>query len=255
MNIFGKYADLYDSLYQDKDYIGECDAVAEIFKKYSKNKISSILDLGCGTGNHAFILQERGYKILGIDRSKVMLANAEKKLTNLLDKKNIRLAKGDIRSWRSKEKFDSVIMMFAVLGYQLENKDVLQAFSTVRAHLNPGGIFIFDVWYGPAVLTQKPSKRTKSVVTTKGKIIRNAYSEIDTVRQICTVHYLTSYIQNTKQIQKIKEDHQMRFFFPKELEFYLQAAGLKLLKLGAFPQWRKPPNEKTWNIFGIAKAV
>ncbi len=255
MSVFGKYANFYDSIYQDKNYKGECDAIQEIFKKYNKKRISSILDLGCGTGNHAFILHERGYNVLGVDRSKVMLANAESKLSKLPNKKNIRFETGDIRNWKTDEKFDAVVMMFAVLGYQLENKDILQALKTVKAHLKRGGLFIFDVWYGPAVLYQKPSERTKTVDTTKGKIIRYAYSEIDTVRQICTVHYLTTYIQNTKQIQKIKEDHQMRFFFPKELEFYLQSTRLKLLKLGAFPQWRKTPNEKTWNIFGIAKAV
>lgn len=255
MNIFGKYADFYDLLYQDKDYKGECDAIEEIFTKYSKKKIVSILDLGCGTGNHAFIFHEKGYRILGVDRSDVMLTNAKNKLLKLKDQKNIRFEIGDIRNWKTDEKFDAVVMLFAVLGYQLENKDVFEAFTTVKKHLKSSGLFIFDVWYGPSVLIQKPSKRTKTVVTTKGKIIRYAYSDIDTVRQICTVHYLTSYIQNKKQIQKIKEDHQMRFFFPKEIEFYLQSTGLKLLKLGAFPQWRKTPNEKTWNIFGIAKAV
>lgn len=255
MNIFGKYADFYDLLYQDKDYKGECDVIEEIFAKYSKKKIVSILDLGCGTGNHAFIFHEKGYRILGVDRSEVMLTNAKNKLLKLTDNKNIRFERGDIRNWKTDEKFDAVLMLFAVLGYQLENKDVFKAFTTVKKHLKSNGLFIFDVWYGPSVLIQKPSKRTKTVVTTKGKIIRKAYSGIDTIRQICTVHYLTSYIQNKKLIQKIKEDHQMRFFFPKELEFYLQSAGLKLLKLGAFPQWRKIPNEKTWNIFGIAKAV
>ena len=41
------------------------------------------------------------------------------------------------------------------------NDDVLAAFLTARHHLNPGGIFLFDVWYGPAVLTDRPSVRIK----------------------------------------------------------------------------------------------
>lgn len=255
MSVFGKYADFYDSLYQDKDYIGECDAIEEIFEKYSKKRISSILDLGCGTGNHAFILHIRGYKVIGVDRSGVMLANAERKLSKLVNKKNIKFEKGDLRSWKSSEKFDAVIMMFAVLGYQLENKDVLQALSTVREHLKSGGLFIFDVWYGPAVLIQKPSKRNKTINTSDGKILRTASADIDTTRQICTVHYTTSHIKNKHKSLNIKEDHQMRYFFPQELALFLKTSGLGLIRLGSFPQWRNIPNVNTWNIFGIAKVI
>lgn len=255
MTMFGKYADFYDALYQDKDYKGECDAIEEIFKKYAKLRVSSILDLGCGTGNHAFMLHQRGYRVVGVDRSEVMLANAIKKLSKLASKKNIRFEKADLRRWNTNEKFDAVVMMFAVLGYQLTDEDVLQAFSTVKKHLKSGGLFIFDIWYGPAVLTQKPSKRTKTVNTPNGKIIRTASSEIDTSRHICTVHYTTSHMGNKHQNQKIKEDHQMRYFFPKELELFLKASGLELIRLGAFPNWREEPNEATWNIFCIAKSV
>lgn len=253
MSVFGKYADFYDLLYKDKDYQSECDVVEEIFKKYGKKIISSILDLGCGTGSHAFIFHNKGYKIVGVDRSKIMLANAAKKLAKLSSKKNIRFERGDLRDWKTNETFDAVIMMFAVLGYQLESKDVIQALSTVKKHLKKNGLFIFDVWYGPAVCTQKPSKRVKTVDTPNGKIIRIASSEIDTSKQVCTVHYTTSYIRNEHQIQKIKEDHQMRYFFPQELELFLKKSGLELIRLGAFPNWKREVSEKTWNIFGIAK--
>lgn len=255
MSVFGKYADYYDYLYQDKDYLGECDAIVEILRKYSKYKVFSILDLGCGTGNHAFILHQKGYKVVGVDRSEVMLNNAKKKLSNVTSKKNIRFEKGDIRKWKTAEKFDAVIMMFAVLGYQLENNDVLKSLSTVRKYLKSNGLFIFDVWYAPAVLTQKPSKRIKTVDTPTGKILREASSEIDSARQICTVHYTTSYFKNNRLIQKIKENHQMRYFSLQELKLFLQISNLELIKLGAFPKWEKDPDETIWNIFGIAKAV
>ena len=52
-------------------------------------------------------------------------------------------------------------MMFAVLGYQHTNADVLDALATARAHLDVGGLFAFDVWYGPAVLSERPSERVK----------------------------------------------------------------------------------------------
>jgi hypothetical protein len=51
----------------------------------------------------------------------------------------------DIRTADIERTFDAVLMMFAVLGYQLANADVLSALSTARRHLPSGRIFIFDV--------------------------------------------------------------------------------------------------------------
>jgi ubiquinone/menaquinone biosynthesis C-methylase UbiE len=52
------YSDAYDLIYRDKDYNAECDLIERIFQTYS-NSTRSVLDLGCGTGNHAFPLAQR----------------------------------------------------------------------------------------------------------------------------------------------------------------------------------------------------
>ena len=65
----------------------------------------------------------------------------------------------DIRELRLETTFDAVLMMFAVLGYQHTNAEVLGALATARAHLEVGGLLAFDVWYGPAVLRERPGHR------------------------------------------------------------------------------------------------
>ena len=42
--------EIYDLIYKDKDYEGECDFVEEIFEKYSSTAVRTVLDGGCGTG-------------------------------------------------------------------------------------------------------------------------------------------------------------------------------------------------------------
>ena len=68
--------------------------------------------------------------------------------------------------------------MFAVLGYQTTDEDVAEALDTVRSHLAPGGPFVFDVWYGPAVEATGPTARVKVVATTDGELERQASAEL-----------------------------------------------------------------------------
>lgn len=66
MSVFQSYADYYDVLYSDKDYGAECDFLESIFGRYCNRPVRTILDLGCGTGGHTFVLAERGYQISGL---------------------------------------------------------------------------------------------------------------------------------------------------------------------------------------------
>jgi len=82
--VFGQvYADQYDLLYSDKNYEAECDLIEEVFRRYAKSSVETILDLGCGTGGHAFPLARRGYRVTGVDRSAEMLAHAREKTSVL----------------------------------------------------------------------------------------------------------------------------------------------------------------------------
>lgn len=247
------YADQYDLLYGDKNYEAECDLLEQAFKKYGC-KIKSILDIGCGTGNHSIPLTKRGYDVTGIDLSENMLVYAREKAKVLTISSSVNFLQGDARTVDVGKKFDAVLMMFAVLGYQSTNEDVLAALNTVRKHLNPGGLFIFDVWYGPAVLSVRPSERVKVIPTTDGKVIRVASGSLDTPRHISEVKYHLWRIAGDKVVSETEESHQMRFFFPQELALFLSTSGLALQKITAFPSLDQPANETNWNIMGAAYA-
>src|SRR5215216_5892037 len=92
------YAQAYDLLYHDKDYSAECDFIENIFHRYGDRPIARVLDLGCGTGNHAFPLASRGYEVVGIERSESMLALAYNKLAHAPTKPKLSYRAGDIRS-------------------------------------------------------------------------------------------------------------------------------------------------------------
>ncbi len=248
------YADAYDLFYCDKDYDAECDLLERLFQTHGDSSIRRILDLGCGTGNHAISLAQRGYEVVGVDRSESMLALAQGKVVGL-SRGSVAFHQGDIRSVNLGQDFDAALMMSAVLGYQLENEDVLSALKTARRHLRAGGLLVFDVWYGPAVLHQRPSQHIRVIPIKDGKILRVASGELDVRRHICTVDYHIWKLEGERLAAETEETHSMRYFFSQELDLFLAESGFTLTRLAAFPDFDQDVDEMTWNVLGVAYAV
>ena len=253
-SVFGSaYSGAYDLLYTDKDYAGECNVIEEILRRHSEFPVSNLLDLGCGTGNHVFEMASRGYAIHGVDRSEGMLDVARQRLLQSGNGK-VRFHLGDIRDVNLGQEFDAALIMFAVLGYQVENSDILATLRTVRKHLKRGALLIFDVWYGPAVLHERPSDRVKVIPTPEGKILRVASGTLDVARQVCDVRFQLWRFAEGRVASEIQETHRMRYFFPLELNLFLDCSGFNLVRLGAFPDFDKDPNETTWSVLAVARA-
>lgn len=252
--VFGEgYAAAYDEIYREKDYESECDTVEDLWRRHGGGDVQSVLDLGCGTGNHLLPLARRGYSVAGVDVSRDMLANAQAKART--DDLDVNLVEGDVRSIELGRTFDAVIMMFAVLGYQTTNDDVSRALGTVRRHLGHDGLFAFDCWYGPAVLSQRPSDRVREWTRGNVQLLRAASGEIDSRRHLCRVRYRLWRIDRGGGCESTCEEHVMRYFFPLELELFLSNSGMQLLGLSAFSELGRDPDEATWNVMGLAKAI
>lgn len=251
MKPFQNYANYYDILYQEKDYQKECDFLEEIFKKYSDIPVKTILNLGCGTGSHDLILAEGGYQITGVDLSSKMLEIARKKAEE--QNKKIDFIEADIRNFELERKFDTVISMFAVISYLTENKDIISAFKKAAKHLNKNGIFTFDCWFGPTVLSQKPEKREKIIEQGKERIKRIAVPNLDILNQTVDVNYQLFRGRGEKVLENIQETHKIRFFFPQEIKNFLEQADLQLIRICPFMELDKTPTEKDWNITVIAR--
>jgi len=247
MDIFQNYAAFYDTMYTEKDYGAECDFIESLWGKYGRNKVKTVLDLGCGTGGHALILAQRGYQVVGIDRSINMINQA----CNKMNARNlpIRFERKDIRNFELNSTFDSAIAMFAVMSYAGTNEDVLNTLRCTLKHVTSGGLFIFDVWFGPAVISKRPSDRLKIVDQGGNKIYRFAQPKLDLLNQTVNVDYtFLKLSEDHKVIETFKETHKLRFFFPQELSLLLKASGFKLQSLMPFLKPNSPINEEEWNL-------
>lgn len=249
MAVFQHYARYYDLLYKDKDYPAEVNYIQDKIRQYAPHS-RTILELGCGTGRHGCLLAERGYQVHGVDMSESMIALAKDRQTRLPDEISQRthFQQGDIRCIELHRQFDVVLSLFHVFSYLATNDDLKQGFQTVYKHLRPGGLFLFDFWYGPAVLNQQPEYREKELEDAVIKVKRIARPEITINENRVDVNYdLTIMDKNTKNVDKIQEQHRMRYLFLPEIRQWLAEAQLQFIFA---EEWmtRRRPGEDTWGV-------
>lgn len=252
--VFGRYAGFYDALYADKDYEAECDFIDAVLGEHGLGTGATVLDLGSGTGGHDILLARRGFEVTGVDRSAEMVARARNKARD--SGVAVDSVVGDVRDIELGRTFDAVVSMFAVVCYQLTNDDLSRMFANVRRHLEAGGLFIFDGWFGPAVLTERPEMRTKVITDSSGDVItRVARPTLDVVAQTVEVAYVVTRESGGKVVEQVSEAHKMRFLFAQEIALHLQLAGLELVAFGPFMDLSRHITVADWNFSAIAKAV
>ena len=254
LKVFGSYSHYYDLLYQEKDYQRESKFVNSIIKQY-KPEAKTIVDLGCGTGRHDICLSV-DYLVTGVDQSEQMLAHARKACESkeFKEKSNpIAYHQGDIRKLELNAEFDCAISLFHVMSYQIQNNDILEILQTVKKHLHPGGLFIFDFWYGPAVLTEKPSIRIKRMEDADFRVIRLAEPVMHPDENIVDVNYTAVVInKQTNTIREIRETHRMRYFFIPEIRNFLLPSGFEICEIGEWMSKSKP-GFQSWNVYVTAR--
>jgi SAM-dependent methyltransferase len=246
---FQKYSAYYDLLYRDKDYAGEVKYIVGTIRSIVPDA-SRILELGSGTGRHGRLLAALGFDVHGIERSAEMVAMARAVPTprGTATGWSFTCEVGDVRSANLGRTFDAVIALFHVISYQTTNEDLRAAFSVAARHLAPGGVFLFDVWHGPAVLTERPTQRIRNVANERFEVTRTARPELDTTRKTVKVTYeIQCKDQQSGEATRFSEEHLMRYLFPAEIELLAQACGMRLVLTEEFMTGR-PPSTSTWGV-------
>jgi SAM-dependent methyltransferase len=140
-NLFDRIAEYYDILHEDVDYAAECTLLEKVVAGVLRRQPATLLDLGCGTGSHAVILADRGYRVTGIDASAAMLRVARAKVRG---RRNPSFVRADMRRFDLGRTFDAIVCMDGAYTHLLTERDLLAHLRTVRRHLSPGGVYVFE---------------------------------------------------------------------------------------------------------------
>ncbi len=245
--IFGSsYSKYYNLFYTDKDYHSEVKYVAGLLKQYAPDA-TTLLDVGCGTGKHASLLSRQGYTADGMDLSNEMLKEAKANFTQM------NFYQGDARNFDLGKKYDVITSLFHVTSYLTSNDDMKNYLISIKKHLVDNGLFVFDFWYGPAVLAENPVVRVKRLEDEKIRVTRIAEPEMHFNENIIDVNYeILIEDKISVGIEKVKEQHNIRYFFMPEINLFFETCGFEML--GSF-EWmgQQQPNPKNWYTCVVAR--
>ena len=256
MDNFGDaYSQAYDLIYGDKDYASEVSYLETLIDRHlpaaDSGRRRSILDLGCGTGRHAEALARSGHRVVGVDRSEAMIQRARLRCGSLDES---RFLVGDITTLDLDARFDVGLALFHVICYQVENPALASAFRQVSRHLVQGGLFVFDFWYGPAVLLDPPLPRLRRIDSQHSRIIRFTEPSLDAARNTVLIRYhLLVQDLASGAWSEDREDHPMRYLFLPEMDLMLDSAGLDRVAEHKWLSMEPGLPESSWNGVIVAR--
>jgi SAM-dependent methyltransferase len=240
--IFDAYAAYYDLLYRDKDYTSEATYLHELIASHVP-AATSVLDLGCGTGKHAQEFVKLGYQLTGVDQSARMIELAHE--LNPSDSSKFEV--GDVRTFRSSKKFEVVLSLFHVMSYQATDTDLQSAFATAAANLQPGGIFMFDCWFAPGVLSDAPTVVRKQMQNENILVERTATPTHDEKNRTINVHFDVAVTEiGTGAKHQLQEDHLMRYLNKEEVEELGTKSGFEMIASHPWMSVEELGDKKCW---------
>jgi SAM-dependent methyltransferase len=252
---FEGYAAYYDLFYRDKDYAAEARYVSDIIRSFRPDAVR-MLEWGCGTGQYTRRFLDLGYQVTGVDLSAAMLAQAAARCRCEAASGAARFHAVDLRRFRCPERFDVVAALFHVVSYLTGNADLQAGFETARSHLVPGGLFVFDCWYGPGVLSDPPRNPVRTAENEALAAVRRTTSvlqpNLNTVRVRFDLELRDKVGAQCDSF--LTEEHVMRYLFMPEIQELAARTGMQVLAAYHWPTLREPSID-TWYAFLILKVI
>ena len=228
----GAVAHYEDAEYYDFTYRRRRDDV-RFYADLAEKRGGPVLELGAGTGRVTLEIAKRGVDVVGVEGVPAMLARAKQKLSALpkAAQAHVGFRRGDLRKIRLKKTFPLVISPFNVFMHLYTRADLEAAFETVRAHLAPKGVFVFDVLMPDLVaMTRRPTKLYRGPALTHPETGKRYHYleafEYDATRQVQMVSMIFQDAADIGEMQIVPLSQ--RQFFPLELEARLHYNGFEI---------------------------
>ncbi len=182
-----------------------------------------VLELGCGTGRVLLPIAERGFACVGIDRSPAMLAQFRAKP----GAETVELSCASMESFDlNGRKFRLVYSAFSAFQHLETVAEQLACLARVRAHLEPGGMFAFDV-FNPRLEAMAVASEPESLdltFTYNGNAVKR-FSAVTRDRATQLIQVTMRYKEDPAGDPGLIVKFSMRWFWRYEIEHLMHRAG------------------------------
>lgn len=190
--------------------------------KKHKIKLTTLIDLACGTGNTTIPWVKKVKHVIGVDISRRMLAQARRK------SKQVRWIQQDISHLDLNKKADAITCHYDALNHILEPRQLQQAFKKISDHLQPKGLFTFDL--NTEVAFHWLHQREKLFQSGKHYYMTsNRYNPKIKIVEFRQLWFVKEGNRYKKVDVRVKE----RAYSDAEIRSMLKKAGLRLLSIKA----------------------
>jgi len=215
--MFSESAELYDLIYGSfKNYEAETGQISARLTAVHPG-VRTVLDVACGTGEHARLLRERhGLLVDGVDLDPAFVEIASRK--NPAGTFTI----GDMQDFDVGRRYDAVLCLFSSIGYVRTLDGVTRAIRRFRDHLEPGGIILVEPWMAPGVLTDG---YTSVNVAERGNVRVERRTRTEVRGRLSWLHFDYD-ITEDGRTRHASEAHELGLFTTEEMRGAFEANGL-----------------------------
>ena len=215
--MFTESAEVYDAIYSFKDYAAESAQIAALVRAVHP-EARTVLDIACGTGEHArHLAANHGFEVDGLDLDGGLLRVAREKHPAG------RFFQADMSEFALDDSYDILLCLFSSIGYLVTLERVRRALSRFREHLGQGGVSLVEPWFPPGELEDGRVFRTAG--TYLGRAVeRVGRNEID--GRISRLHFDYS-IDTPEGARRVSEVHELGLFTTDEMGAAFRGAGLR----------------------------
>ncbi len=215
--MFRESAEFYDAIYSFKDYGAEAARVAALVRSVHPGA-RTVLDVACGTGEHARLLaQDHGFQVDGLD----------------LDGGLLRVARGkhpfgsffqaDMSDFALDTRYDVVLCLFSSIAYLVTLERMRRALECFRRHLRDGGVLLVEPWFPPGGL--EDGRVFRLTGTHLGRTVeRVSRNEIDGRISRLWFDYRIDTPDGTRHASEV---HELGLFTTGEMATAFEEAGLR----------------------------
>jgi SAM-dependent methyltransferase len=183
-----------------------------------------VLDVACGSGEHAHRLAGQGLEVVGVDIAPSLVAHCQERAASAAENAHVgtaRFVQGDMRELDYDGEFDAVLLLSGSFGFydDATNEDVL---GRIARALRPGGCVLIDV-FDPAQMVVRPPRRSWSQYG-GGFGLRTTWWEPES----CTYASEFMFIDADGTLNTSAEQERIRVYTLPEWRALLAGAGLTM---------------------------